>query len=284
MDSEKKNEANELIRAVFNQISLDYNEVYLQGLEARMFGLVTWNHLTQFLPEDRNASILDAGGGTGRWTVPLAKMGYRMVLCDLSAGMLAQAEKTLRQEGLLDRVEIREEDITCLPFEDERFDFVMCQDGPFSITPDSEKAAKELVRVLKRKGVIWTGGVGRYPLVLREIRTNPELALQLARSERHYVDYKGTPCRVFTPREIEELFLKNGVTIERIYGYRIITQAFPPDFEIREGRMVRVGDPCEESLIHQAAQIEALLSEDPSLLGIAEYIQLVGRKVADIHH
>lgn len=278
MHGKEKEEANEVVRALFDQICLDYDDVYLQGLEARVFGLVTWKHLTQYLPQDKNSCILDAGGGTGRWTLPLAKMGYRVVLCDLSPGMLAQAERTLRQEGLSDRVEIRVEDITRLPFEDERFDFVLCEDGPLSITPDSEQAAGELVRVLKPKGTLWTGGVGRYPLVLREMKTDPELALRLARGERHHVDYKGTPCRVFTPQELEELFRKNGVIIQRMYGYRIITQAFPPDYEVKEGRMIRIGSTYDASFIIHAAQVEELLSEDPSLLGMGEYIQLVGIK------
>lgn len=149
MPGNKKSESIENIKNVFDQISLDYDNVYLRGIEAKIFGFVTWKHLKQFLPKNRKTSILDAGGGTGRWTLPLAKMGYRVVLCDISSGMLLQAEKTLRQEGLLDRMEVRIEAIACLSFEDECFDFVMCEDGPLSITPDSEKAAKELVIGLK---------------------------------------------------------------------------------------------------------------------------------------
>ena len=45
----------------------------------------------------------------------------------------------------------------------------------------------------------------------------------------------------FTPLELEELFRKNGVTIERMYGYRIVAQFFPPGYEQKEGRMIKTG-------------------------------------------
>ena len=278
MKEKNKEDGIEHIKALFDQISQDYEEVYLQSLEPRVFGYVTGKHLQQFLPADKNAVILDAGGGTGRWTRPLAKMGYQVVLCDISSGMLAEAEKKLREENLLDKVEIRVEDIAALSFENKRFDLVMCEDGPFSITPDTEKAAKELVRVLKRGGIIWTGGVGRYPVVLQELKTDPENALKLAQGGQNYVQYKGAPARIFTPQELEGLFKKNGVTIERMYGYRIATQFFPPGYAEKDGRMVKTGPSYSESFINKIAEIELLLSEDPSLLGMADYIQIVGRK------
>jgi ubiquinone/menaquinone biosynthesis C-methylase UbiE len=278
MEEKNKKDGIEHIKALFDQIAQDYEDVYLQSLEPRVFGYVTGKHLQQFLPADKNAVILDAGGGTGRWTRPLAKMGYRVVLCDISSGMLAQAEKKLREENLLDKVEIRVEDIASLSFETERFDFVMCEDGPFSITPDTEKAATELVRVLKRGEIIWTGGVGRYPVVLQALKTDPEKTLALAQGEYHYVQYKGAQARVFTPQELEELFRKNGVTMERMYGYRIATQFFPPGYTEKDGRMVKTGPSYSESFINKVAEIELVLSEEPSLLGMADYIQIVGRK------
>jgi ubiquinone/menaquinone biosynthesis C-methylase UbiE len=269
----------EHIKALFDQISQDYDDVYLQSLEPRVFGYVTEKHLQKFLPKDKNASILDAGGGTGRWTRVLVKMGYQVVLCDISQGMLAQAEKKLREEDLLAKVEIRIEDIASLSFESERFDFVMCEDGPFSITPETEKAAEELTRVLKRGGIIWAGGVGRYPMVLQELKTDPENALKIAQGKLNYVHYKGAPARIFTPQELEGLFRKNGVTIERMYGYRIATQFFPPGYEEKKGRMLKTGPEYPESFFNKVAEIELVLSEDPSLLGMADYIQIVGRKV-----
>jgi demethylmenaquinone methyltransferase/2-methoxy-6-polyprenyl-1,4-benzoquinol methylase len=105
--------------------------------------------ITECLPENRAARILDAGGGTGIVTLPLAKMGYSVTLCDLSPGQLRVAEDKLRKKGLLEKVEIKEADIAALPFPDEFFDLVLCVRGPISLATDSLKAAGELTRVMK---------------------------------------------------------------------------------------------------------------------------------------
>lgn len=278
MSTPKSTETLGHIRAVFDQFAVYYDEVYLRGLDARVFGHVTWTHLLPVLPEDKEALILDAGGGTGRWTLVLAKLGYRIALCDISPGMLRRAEEKLGAAGLRDRVEIKTADIAALPFPDEHFDFVMCEDGPLSISPHTEKTASELVRVLRPGGRLWTGGVGRYSAVLREAGSNPTLALQLAREERHFVQYKGTDTRVFAVHELVELFEQNQVVIEKKYGYRLVTQGYPRVDAVQEGRMSRCRSHFDDSFVAQLAELELTLSEKPALLEMAEYIQILGRK------
>ncbi len=55
---------------------------------------VLWEDLTSELPQLRqgNLSILDAGGGTGRMTMALAKLGNHVTLCEPSKDMLEQAQ------------------------------------------------------------------------------------------------------------------------------------------------------------------------------------------------
>ena len=42
---------------------------------------LTWHHLCQHLPA--SGYILDAGGGPGRYSLPLCRSGYEVVLLDL---------------------------------------------------------------------------------------------------------------------------------------------------------------------------------------------------------
>ena len=144
---EEKPEPIEKIKSLFNEIS-PYFDSWLETLQGKVYGYVTWEHLKKYLPEDKDSLILDAGGGTGRWSVPLAKMGYSVILCDISQGMLKQARNKIQREGLSNKVKIQEEDLTNLSFADQTFDFVLCEDGPISIS-DSQKVVRELVRVLK---------------------------------------------------------------------------------------------------------------------------------------
>jgi len=55
------------------------------------------------LPKDIDKSlVLDAGGGTGLglWSIKIAKMGYNMILSDISSGMLKIAEEKIKDQNL----------------------------------------------------------------------------------------------------------------------------------------------------------------------------------------
>jgi ubiquinone/menaquinone biosynthesis C-methylase UbiE len=266
---EEKSEPIERIRAVFNEISPSF-DTWVDTLQGKVYGYVTWEHLSHYLPADKGSLILDAGGGTGRWSVPLAKMGYRVTLCDISDGMLKQAEKKIKKAGLSDKVTIEEQDLTRLSFEDQTFDFVLCEDGPISIS-DSQKVVNELVRVLKIKGKIWASVLGRYPLALAEIQHDPETALKLCRSELQFTPYKGIQkSRVFTPYELQSLFQRSAMKVIKIYGNRIVVRLLP------ERTQTMTND--DNSFLPKLAEMELYLSEVPSLLGMAEYLQIVGEK------
>ena len=137
---------NESIRKTWDEHAEGYDEYY-QDFNGAVEHYVDWELLKGHLPENKKAKILDAAGGTGRITLPLAKMGYPVTLCDISPGMLNVARQKLKKEDLLDRVEILECDVRKLPFPDESFDFVLCWDGTM-------EAAKELIRVTKKRGTI----------------------------------------------------------------------------------------------------------------------------------
>ncbi len=266
---EEKSEPVEKIKAVFDEISGDFDN-WLETLQGKVYGYVTWEHLKRYLPADKNALILDAGGGTGRWSVPLAKMGFRVILCDISQGMLRQAERKIKKEGLLNNIKIQEEDLTKLSFADAIFDFVLCEDGPISIS-DAPRVVSELARVLKPNGKIWGAVLGRYPLAFRQIKEHPGKALQLCNGALNFVPYKGIQqSRIFTPHELQNLFQQNGITVVRVYGNRIAVQSLPEEWQTLS--------TYDDSLFSNLAAIELSVSEDPSLLGMAEYLQIVGEK------
>jgi len=268
---EEKPEPIERIRSLFNEISPHFDS-WVNTLQGKVYGYVTWKHLRKHLPADKNSLILDAGGGTARWSVPLAKMGYGVMLCDISQGMLKQAENKIHKEGLSDKVKIQEEDLTKLSFADQTFDFVLCEDGPISIS-DSQKVVRELVRVLKKKGKIWASVLGRYSLALTEVEIDPEKALKMCKCELNYALYKGIQkSRIFSPHELQSLFQQSGIKVIKIYGNRIAVRLLPEEMQT----MVNYDDIFFSKL----AEMELYLSEVPSLLGTAEYLQIVGEKLS----
>lgn len=67
--------------------------------------------------------VLEVGAGTGRATVSLARRRVDLVALDPSAQMIRVMEERLRDEGLADRVTVREQ----------RFDDLTTADGPFGV-------------------------------------------------------------------------------------------------------------------------------------------------------
>lgn len=78
------------------------------------------------LPE-RPLRILDAGGGFGPLSQPLAALGHQVVLCDLSAEMLALAKQQVSEQGLLGQFEFIQAPIQSLRVAAlGQFDLILC--------------------------------------------------------------------------------------------------------------------------------------------------------------
>jgi SAM-dependent methyltransferase len=97
---------------------------------------------------------LDVAAGTGEPGLSIAARlpRGRVVLTDVSAGMLAAAQKHAIERGL-GNVELRECGVDALPFDDESFDTISCRFG-FMFFPDIPAAVDELLRVLRPGGRI----------------------------------------------------------------------------------------------------------------------------------
>ena len=172
---EDKTEDINFVKARFNSISKTFDSLE-KSLEGRLNKELEWEGIIKAILPDKRERVLDAGGGTGRITLLLAKLGYQVTLVDLSPGMLAIAREKLQKEGLEHKVEIKEADICSMPFSDETFGLVICLHGPFCYA-DSPKVATEFTRVLKRGGVIVVDTLSRYWAATSVIESDPEFAL-----------------------------------------------------------------------------------------------------------
>ena len=258
----------DVIKKRYDQFPRIYDE-YSKTFEGKLHHEIEWEILLKsHLPNNMDAKILDAGGGTGRITLPLAKMGYQVTLCDVSSGMLDMAKEKLQIEKIQDKVIIEETDIASLPFPDEIFDLVICLHGPFSIA-DSLRAAGELTRVMKRGGKIIVDAHSRYWAVKNALRKDPDTALKLAKSElNHAYDIFGDWCRVFSPKELQELFEGHGIKEISIYGSFI--ESLP--IEVKQAK------EWNDEFLSQTVESMICLGSEPSVLGLAFVLRLIGVK------
>ncbi len=101
------------------------------------------------------ARLLDAGCGSGKMAVPLARAGYRVV------GMDLVREGLLEMKGKAD-VELVEGDARSLPFGDGTFEGVVCYDVlQHLLEPERQAAVNEISRVLVPGGHVFIEAFGR---------------------------------------------------------------------------------------------------------------------------
>lgn len=173
------------------------------------------------------ASILDAGGGTGAFALPLAARGHRVTLLDRSAEWLAVAADRARTQGI---------DLT----------FV---EGPAESTP--ELAPGPFDAVLVHTVLIYAADPEATLFALRQVARDGALlssleknrlalpvrpALQGDYREAHRVlddpvatGRLGIPNRAFAPGELRGILLRTGWIPESWVGIRVFTDLLPED-------------------------------------------------------
>ena len=103
-----------------------------------------------------SATILDAGCGTGLFSIGMARVepGWTMTATDASQGMLTVASRQAARRGL-DNIDWRSGDVTDLPFDDASFDAVIAA-GLMPCLNEPALALAEFQRLLRRGGRLVT--------------------------------------------------------------------------------------------------------------------------------
>lgn len=115
----------------FDGLSEKFSQNIYATSKGKIRTAVVWRDLEMGLSRlgDRKLRILDAGGGFGFFSQKLAELGHDVVLCDLSADMLALAKTQIKEKELTERIQLIHCAIQDLPQhlpEAEEFDFVLC--------------------------------------------------------------------------------------------------------------------------------------------------------------
>lgn len=182
----------------------------------------TLHFLKKYLPQ--KGLILDAGGGPGRYTIELAKQGYKVVLLDLSPHLLKIAKKQISKAGVGHKVKsIIEGSITDLSqFADSHFDAVLCLGGPLSHVEgesNRKQAVSELVRVAKKNLPIFISVMGRLAVVMEAARYWPEEIEMTSHFKELWKNGEdnlwcgSSYCHFFLPDELKKIVEKGGAEI-----------------------------------------------------------------------
>jgi len=129
-------------------------------------------------PGDR---VLDVAAGSGNAAIPAARLGARVVACDLTPALLEKGRQEAKKLGV--DIEWREADAEAMPFADAEFDHVISSVGVM-FAPHHQISANELVRVCRPGGTIglisWTpeGYIGQMFATMKPYQAPPPAGAQ----------------------------------------------------------------------------------------------------------
>jgi ubiquinone/menaquinone biosynthesis C-methylase UbiE len=202
----------------YQKTAQNYDREYDTLYWKELYDKITWRYIEPYLPTD--GLVLDAGGGTGKWSIPIAEKGLQVIVYDISKEMLDIALKKAKEVKLEKSIITREGDICNIDFPDDHFDFVLAEGDPISYCDNPDKAVEELSRVLKSDCFISAGVDSLFSLVRRLLNTEQDLegAIKLLREKRFYSEDLGFHFWAFTPKDLKDLFQKHNLKVVKIVG------------------------------------------------------------------
>jgi arsenite methyltransferase len=143
-------------------------------------GLKLTARVAELAQIDKGSRVLDIACGQGITACFLAqRYGCYVAGIDLSTELISLARDKVQSEGLLEKVDLLLGDGECLPYRDSLFDTVISECS-FSLLPNKEAAALEIMRVLKPGRKLVMTDVFLRGQVSEELRTKASFASCIA--------------------------------------------------------------------------------------------------------
>ncbi|RVX39494.1 methyltransferase family protein [Nonomuraea polychroma] len=234
---------------------------------------VVWDALRSVLAERTAATgretldIVDAGGGTGGFAVPLAARGHTVTVVDPSPDSLAALERRAKEKGVgvsalqgdaADLGELLNRDST---------DLVLCH-SVLEYVEDPISALTAVAGVLRRGGAVSVLAANPVASAIHRALVGhfDEARAVLDDPAGSWGDRDPTPRR-FTAETLEELLIATGFAVGAIHGVRVFADLVP-------SRLVDGEPGAAEALV----ALEQAAATHPVLRDIATQLHVLGHR------
>ncbi len=185
-----------------------------------------WAALDPVVSAGTPLRVLDVGGGSGMFAVPLAGLGHQVTVVDPSADALATLHRRAATAGAADRVSGIQGDgdrmLTALPSGDP-VDLVLCH-FVLEVVDDPASTLQQIAGVLRPGGRLSTASANRAGAVLaRAVGGPPVVARALLTGQDPAAGRGGPARRRFSPEELLALLAGAGLEPGEWRGVSVVT-------------------------------------------------------------
>jgi ubiquinone/menaquinone biosynthesis C-methylase UbiE len=173
--------------------------------------------------------VLDAGGGTGGFAVPLAGLGHQVTVVDPSPDSLAALERRGAEAGIAGAVHAVQGDVAQLPdlVPAASVDVVLCH-SVLEVVDDPATAVAAVARVLRPGGLASVLAAGRGAAVVgRALAGHFDEAAHVLSDEQGRFGPTDALARRFTEREIRRLLDDAGLQVQSVHAVRVFSDLVP---------------------------------------------------------
>lgn len=216
-------------------------------------------------------SVLDVGGGSGGFAVPLAEAGHAVTVVDTSPDALATLHRRAAEAGVAHRVTGVSADVDGLAdaVPAGGYELVLCH-GLLEVVDDPAGTLAAVAAAASAGGCVSVLVAGRPAAVLaRALGGHPADALRLLADESgRWGDGDGV-LRRFDTAGVSALVASAGLVVESVHGVRVVADLLP-------GAVLDVPGAVEA-----LRELELAASAVPPYRDVATQLHVLGRVPAD---
>lgn len=213
--------------------------------------------------------VLDAGGGSGQFAVPLAELGHRVTVLDASPDALAALERRAAERGVADRVTGVQGDADSIlrVVEVASQDIVLCH-SVLEVVDEPAAVLDPVARAIRAGGCASVLVANRHATVFSRA-----LGGHFADAARALADPTGrwgpadAALRRYDLAEASDLLAAAGLDVEAVHGVRVVADLVPGALQ-----------DAEPGAIEALLNLEVAASAISPFREIATQLHLLGRR------
>ena len=262
------------IRELYNA-AWDVEESRLE--RHQLEGDITWRYLVErHLPP--TGQLLELGFGTGAYTFPLAKRGYRITAVDLAEELVVRCTEKADELGLAERIDFRFGDARNLEHVPRgAFDAVLLMGPLYHLVLDADRAAalRSAYRCLAPGGVLFSALISRFGELAANLNKNPAW-IENQEEVRSVLEYGHRPHDAprggfrgyyARPDEIAPMHEAHGFRTLQIAGVEPAVSAHDEVYNRLAGKQRALWN-----------DVLFEISSEPSIVGSSIHLLYIGRK------